>query len=174
MSTELKPQDLVVALKLCVLKSMGTYATLGKSLGISASEAHAAVRRLTDAGLADPDTKNIHRTQLRSFITHGVPYAFPVKTQEITRGMPTAWAAPVMKDLISQSDTLTPVWPDPNGKTKGVAVKPLYPSVVMAALLDPTLYDLLALVDALRIGRARERHIADEALNSRLREYDRH
>ena len=170
---ELKPQDVVVALKLCVLKTPGTYAALGKSLGISASEAHAAMRRLTEAGLADPDTKSIHRAKLRNFITHGVPYAFPAKTQEVTRGMPTAWAAPVMKDLISQSDTLTPVWPDPNGTTKGVAVKPLYPSVVMAALLDPALYDLLALVDALRIGRARDKHIADEALNSRLRDYER-
>lgn len=170
---ELKPQDLVVALKLCVSKSIGTYASLGNSLGISASEAHAAVRRLTEAGLADPDSKSIHRTQLCNFITNGVPYAFPAKTKEITRGIPTAWAAPVMKDLISQSDGLTPVWPDPHGNTKGVAVKPLYPSVVMAALLDPALYDLLALVDALRIGRARERHIADKELNSRLKDYGR-
>jgi len=170
---ELKPQDLVVALKLCILKSFGTYASLGKSLGISASEAHAAVRRLTEAGLADADSKSIHRVQLRNFITHGVPYAFPVKIKEITRGVPTAWAAPVMKDLLSQSDPLIPVWPDPNGKTKGVAVKPLYPSVVMAASLDPALYDLLALVDALRIGRARERHIADEELNSRLKDHGR-
>jgi len=170
---ELKPQDVVVALKLCVLKIPGTYAALGKSLGISASEAHAAVRRLTEAGLADSDSKSINRAKLRNFIIHGVPYAFPAKTQEITRGMPTAWAAPVMVNRISQSDQSIPVWPDPDGKIKGVAVKPLYASVVMAATTDTALYDLLALVDAIRIGRARDRNIAEEELTALLKNHGR-
>lgn len=46
MLVELKPQDIVVALKLCVVKARDSYAVLGKSLGISASEAHASVCRL--------------------------------------------------------------------------------------------------------------------------------
>jgi hypothetical protein len=168
---ELKPQDVVVALKLCVLKVPGTYAALGKSLGISASEVHAALRRLSEAGLADADSKCINRAKLRNFLIHGVPYAFPAKPQEMTRGMPTAWAAPVMANRISQSGQSTPVWPDPDGKTKGVAVKPLYASVVLAATIDNALYDLLALVDAIRIGRARDRNIAEEELALRLKDH---
>ncbi|HLP78700.1 MAG TPA: Lrp/AsnC family transcriptional regulator [Candidatus Paceibacterota bacterium] len=168
---ELKPQDVVVALKLCVLKAPMPYVALGKSLGISASESHAAVRRLKEAGLIAPDSKTVNRAKLRNFIVHGVPCAFPAKTGEITRGIPTAWAAPVMLQRIAQSDQPIPVWPDADGKTKGVAVKPLYGSVVMAAATDKVLYDLLALVDAIRIGRARDRNIAEEELTARLKEY---
>jgi hypothetical protein len=169
---ELKPQDIVVALKLCIVKEREGYACLGKALALSASEVHAAVRRLIEAGLADPDSKSIHRAKLRDFIVHGVPYAFPAKAGEITRGMPTAWGSPVMAGHIAQSDQAVPVWPDPDGKVRGVAVKPLYASVVKAVTNDRALYDLLALVDAIRLGRARERNIAEEDLTKRLNPHD--
>jgi hypothetical protein len=48
-------------------------------------------------------------------------------------------------------------------------VKPLYASAVKAAREDGGLYDLLALVDALRLGRARERKFAEEELVTRLK-----
>ena len=38
----------------------------------------------------------------------------------------------------------------------------------MAAKSDPKLYELLALVDTLRVGRARERTMAEEELRKRL------
>jgi len=38
-----------------------------------------------------------------------------------------------------------------------------------AALRDPNLYQLLALVDAIRDGRARERNLAERDLVQRLR-----
>ena len=43
----------------------------------------------------------------------------------------------------------------------------------MAATADHALYDLLALVDTIRIGRARDRNIAEEELTLRLKEYGR-
>jgi DNA-binding Lrp family transcriptional regulator len=169
---ELKPQDIVVALKLCICNATDSYAVLGKALGISASEVHAAVHRLIEAGLADPENKSIQRTKLRDFIIHGVPYAFPAKLKEMTRGMPTAWSAPVMAGRITQSDQSVPVWPAPDGKVKGASVQPLYASVVKAATNDSALYDLLALVDAICLGRARDRNIAEEELTNRLRKHD--
>ena len=63
-----------------------------------------------------------------------------------------------------------PVWPDPEGTVRGQAVKPLYPSAVAAAGRDPQFYDLLALVDVLRLGRARERKMAEVELEKRLKE----
>ena len=51
---------------------------------------------------------------------------------------------------------------------QGVAVEPLYSSVPGAAQRDPELYYLLALVDALRMGRARERAFAEKELAERL------
>lgn len=163
-----KPQDVVVALKLCLGAAQQSYAELGKSLGMSPSEVHAAVRRLADARLIDPETKEVRREALRNFLVHGVPHAFPANLKEVTRGMPTAWAAPVMVGKLSSTEQLPPVWPDPDGRVQGAALQPLYPSVPHAARNDPALYDLLALVDALRTGRARERNLAEKEISQRL------
>ena len=166
-----KPQDIVVALKLCLGTASQSYADLGQSLGMSASEVHAAVRRLIDARLVDSSTKEVRREALRNFLVHGVPFVFPAHAQEVTRGMPTAWAAPVMADKLNASEQIPPVWPDPNGKVQGASVRPLYSSVPGAARRDPALYDLLALVDAIRIGRARERNIAEKEISNRLKNH---
>jgi DNA-binding Lrp family transcriptional regulator len=163
-----KPQDILVALKLSLGEAKQSYADLGESLGMSASEVHAAVRRLVEARLVDSDTKEVHREALRNFLVHGVPYAFPANLQEVTRGMPTAWAAPAMAGKLSVSEQIPPVWADPEGRVRGESVKPLYASAPGAARRDPALYDLLSLVDVLRIGRARERSIAEKEITSRL------
>lgn len=166
-----KPQDVVVALKLALGAGDLSYAQLGESLGMSASEVHAAGRRLIEARLLDPETKRVRVEPFRNFIVHGVPYAFPVHPKAVTRGMPTAWAAPAMANQFGPSDQLPPVWPDPDGKVQGAAVQPLYASVPGAARRDQDLYHLLALVDALRIGRARERALAEKEIGQRLNEH---
>ena len=163
-----RPQDIVVALKLCLAGVRKSYAELGQELGMSASEVHAAVRRLGDARLIDPETREIRREALRNFLVHGVPHAYPASPKEVTRGMPTAWAAPALSDKLTSSEQMPPVWPDPEGRVQGAAVQPLYPSVPGAARRDPALYDLLALVDALRFGRARERSLAEKEIAHRL------
>jgi len=61
------------------------------------------------------------------------------------------------------------VWPHPEGKVRGESIEPLYPSAVDAARRDSRLYECLALVDALRIGRAREKKLAIDLLTKRLR-----
>lgn len=43
-----------------------------------------------------------------------------------------------------------------------------YSSVTSACRVDPKLYELLALVDAIRDGRARERKIAIDELQSKI------
>ena len=60
------------------------------------------------------------------------------------------------------------MWPYAEGKVRGYAFAPLYRTVPEAALRDPALYELLALVDAIRDGRARERSLARQALEKRL------
>ncbi len=163
----MKGQDIVVILKLLYSGSPWSFAELGKSVGLSASEAHAAVKRLVECRLLDPDQKLIHRHALLKFLVHGVPYAFPARMKEATRGKPTGWGAPVFNDLFSSGEP-PPVWPDPEGKIRGQALKPLYKSVLVASENDPKLYDLLSLVDAVRLGRARERKIAEAELEKRI------
>lgn len=166
-----KPQDVVVALRLAMGADAISYADLGNELGMSASEVHAAVRRLQEARLLEPDSRRVRLEALRNFLVHGVPYAFPARPGPVTRGLPTSWAAPAFAGKIDSSGQAPPVWPDPDGSAQGSAIKPLYPSVPGAARRLPELYDLLALVDALRAGRARERAMAESEIAERFQHY---
>lgn len=169
----LKPQDVVVLLKLAALGDQPwTFQRLSVELSISQSEVHAAVRRAVGARLmsdAASSTGRPLRPQLLEFLVHGVKYAFPPERGEITRGVPTGYAAPPLNEQIAASSDPPPVWPYAEGSVRGYAFAPLYRTVPEAALRDPALYELLALVDAIRDGRARERSLAEKALEKRLR-----
>ena len=45
----------------------------------------------------------------------------------------------------------------------------MYEKLPLAAMEDPLLYELLALFDALRIGQARERELAGQHLEERMK-----
>jgi hypothetical protein len=144
-------------------------AQVGIDLALSASEVHAALKRLAVSRLISDDL-NEGRPLLEpveEFLLHGVKYMFPPKRGEVTRGMLTSYAAPPLSLGIVGSD-LPPVWPSPDGRHRGVGLEPLYRTVPIAASRDPHLYEILALLDALRDGRARERRLAEEHLVSRL------
>jgi hypothetical protein len=168
----LKPQDLVVLLRLSLeAEAMPTYATLGLELGLAASKVHASLVRAQQAQLVfkDADGKpRLVREALRQFVVFGARYAFPALRGEVTRGLPTLYAASPIKEKILAPNDLPPVWPDKNGKVRGMALYPLYPNVPDAAERNPALYELLVLFDALRAGSARERNIAQDMLNERL------
>ncbi|HLY95055.1 MAG TPA: hypothetical protein VKP14_09435, partial [Gaiellaceae bacterium] len=85
----------------------------------------------------------------------------------MTRGLPTAHSAPPLRDQFASSEVPT-VWPDPEGTVRGEELEPLYRCVPQAARADAKLYEYLALVDAIRAGRARERELAVKELRSRL------
>jgi hypothetical protein len=168
----LKPQDVVVLLKLVVIgPEPWTFQRLAVELSISQSEVHAGVRRAVAARLmSDAATASGRpvREALLEFLVHGVTYAFPPEHGALTRGVPTGYAAPPLNKLIVGSSGPPPVWPYTEGSVRGLAFAPLYPSVLAAALKDARLYELLALVDAIRDGRARERNLAAKELESRL------
>lgn len=96
-------------------------------------------------------------------------YAFPAFRGEATRGMPTAYAAPPLSAAISPGGDLPPVWPNAEGTVRGLTLEPLHKAAPKAAKQDPLLYELLALLDALREGRARERQLAESELTAPLR-----
>ncbi len=165
----LKPQDILILLKvLSIAGEKWSYASLARDLRMSTSEIHAGIKRSCAARLMDsPQGRPINKA-LEEFLVHGVKYAFPPDRGALTRGIPTGYAAPPLKDIISQPDEAPPVWPDPDGDTRGYEFSPLYKSVPAAARNDRTLYELLALVDALRDGKAREKDIAIKELKQRL------
>lgn len=109
-----------------------------------------------------------NKSALEEFLIHGLKYAFPPQRGELTRGMPTGYAAEPLKSRVSASNDAPPVWPFSEGKMRGYSFAPLYKTVPQAALRDPYLYEMLALIDALRDGRARERRIAEDEIKTRL------
>jgi len=165
----MKPQDILVALKLLVSGWPGSYAQLGKQLGLSASESHAAIRRARRSGLLPPSGVCPNRTALAEFLIHGLRYAFPAEIGGGTRGMPTGYAArPLREEMAAPDDPAAPVWPDPDGECRGQELTPLCRSVPKAARNDAALYEWLVLADALRAGRARERELAAKIVRERL------
>lgn len=145
-----------------------TFPGLAESLGLSASEAHAAVKRAVRSGLVDADSRAVRREALCEFLVHGLRYVFPPEWRGVTRGVPTSNAAPPLKSQFAEND-LPPVWPHSSGTARGEGLEPLYKSVPNAALRDPRLYEWLALIDAVRAGRARERRLATQEIERRLR-----
>jgi len=164
-----KGQDVLVMLKL--LSRGGTdwsYLGLAQELGMSASEVHAAIKRAEEAGLYNPHSRRPRKDAVREFLVHGLRYVFPARPGAIVQGIPTAYAAPPLNQKLSFSEAEAPVMPLPRGPVRGPGIQPLYRSAPGAAAKDERLYRLLALVDAIRTGRARERKIARDELDHML------
>jgi hypothetical protein len=65
------------------------------------------------------------------------------------------------------------VWPSSDGDVRGLAVPPLHSAAIALAVSDPWMYEMLALVDGIRVGDARVRAVASELLRERLDERER-
>lgn len=168
-SVSLHPQDVVVLLKLIANPDKPwTFLSLAEELALSASQVHTSLRRAELARLYNADSKRIARRSLEEFLIHGVKYAFPAQIGGQTRGAPTGYAAPPLNALIHAPDSDPPVWPSPTGAVRGYQFEPLYRGAVYATEQDPKLYELLALVDAIRDGRSREAKLAESLLKTML------
>jgi len=165
----LKPQDIVVLLKLLIAGGKRpTYAQLAVDLYMSASKVHASIRRARAARLIHgPEFGDrVNAKALEEFLVHGIKYAFSPEKGGMTRGMPTASAAEPLSHKMTQEEPV-PVWPFEQGSKRGYAFVPLYKKAPQAALKDPELYQLLALVDApARWERERARTSETRALHS--------
>lgn len=163
----MKPQDVVILLKIIALNNDSwQQLPLAYSLKMSQSEVSQSVARSKFAGLLDDTGKRVMRQALNDFLHYGLAVVFPAKPGAIVRGIPTAHSAPPLNREISNGDKY--VWPFAMGKVRGHGITPLYSSVPQAALEDERLYELLSLVDALRVGKAREKNLAVQELNRRI------
>lgn len=166
----LKPQDVLFLLKLVANQEKPwTFNKLAVELGMSPSEVHGSAQRCVAAKLALNQEGSIvpHDRNLMEFLEHGIQYTFVPELGSVYRGMPTAHAAPAIKGDFQDSE-LPPVWPDPEGTESGIAFSPLYKSAPVAARADDVLYELLAAVDCIRAGRAREKKWAIDRLRERI------
>ncbi len=164
---QLKPQDILLLLKIVSDNNPSwNQKPVADALGLSQSEVSEAVARCKYSGLLAPDGKTVLKLSLMELLQYGLRYVFPQKPGAVVRGVPTSHSAKPLNSEIQSSEIY--VWPHGKGTVRGHGIQPLYPSVPEAAMKDDKLYELLALADALRVGRARERELAIEILKKYL------
>lgn len=177
----LKGQDIVLLILLRLRpRQSWNYQILSHELGLSTSQCHLAIQRLRSAGLLSLDKANpwhIPEANCLELILHAVKYFFPPEVGPQARGIPTAGSAPfIQKHFASNKGHIGAyVWPDPEGGLSGNSLSPIHPCQLRFAPgknkglpFDPSLYEAMACVDLLRVGRARERTWASEELKRRL------
>ena len=165
----LRPLDIIVLLKIRLIapEPIGQI-RIAKLLHISSASVNGAIRRGTQSRLYDPHRNAVNIGAMEEVLFHGIRYFMPPEQGAITRGVPTAWAAPPLSGLLAATNEPPPVWPDPDGDVRGQAFLPLHECALKTIHEDRELYEVLALVDAIRIGRARESQIAEKELRGRL------
>lgn len=173
----IKSQDIVVLAKLLAYLNASKWSqnSVAFELCLSPSQINSAFKRLISAGLITsyrpPNKPQPIIQACEEFFLHGIRYVFPAKLGELVRGIPTSYAAPALNEQIVLGNDPIPVWPYGEGSERGLALKPLYPSVpeAIAKHPDPFFYDLLTLIDAIRSGRLRERQIASQKILALLK-----
>jgi hypothetical protein len=163
----MSPLDVVVLLKIISLGNQPwNQKPLADSLGISQSEISKSIARSKFAGLLDSTGKSVRRLAMMDFLQYGIAYIFPQQAGALVRGIPTAHSAVPLNTIIQSTEAY--VWPSGKGNLRGQSITPLYPSVIDAVENDQKLHELLALVDAVRVGRAREKELAIKELKNRV------
>ena len=163
----MRPQDIVILLKIATYGDSDWYMKdVANNLFISPSEVTESLNRSVLAGLISNNKKRVMKSALFDFLVYGLKYVYPVKPEAMVRGIKTSHSAlPLSNEILSEEVC---VWPYAEGDARGFAIDPLHPNVPKACLKDNKLYELLTLVDAIRIGNKREYNLAVSELKQRL------
>lgn len=102
--------------------------------------------------------------ELLNTVIPALRFFFPVKKIGNARGMPISYSSPFLYEKILSGKKLPMVWQHVNGTIVGEAIEPLYKTVPYAASKDPLLYELLVLVDSVRLNAPREKQVALDQL----------
>lgn len=150
--------DVLIVAKSFTNSIVPKYDIFAETLFVSKSAAHDSVRRAQEARLLNADRTVVPRAAAELF-AFGVRYLIPAQLGPVTRGVPTSFGvSPLLGYFGARSDA--PVWPVADslkrGMARGPALEPIYETVPQVVEEDIVLYGLLALIDATRVGRARE------------------
>lgn len=142
-----------------------TVRSLAEELRLPSATVQRALERLTVVRVFDAGRRRVNVGACEELFVYALRFIAPAVVGRETRGLPTAWAAPPLLGHLAGYDELPPVWPDPLGDVRGLEVQPLHPRVVSLAQADAEMYELLVLVDGLRVGDARVRALAVRLLS---------
>lgn len=164
----MRPQDIVILLKILTIGNDEWRNTdLAYSLNISASEISEALNRCKIARLIDSKKRKVHKKSFLEFLMYGLKYVFPTEPGAIVRGIPTGHSASPIKEHVNAGSDVY-VWPYSDGKVRGQEIEPLYKTLPEAVKSDQQLYELLVIIDTIRVGRAREINFAIDELKKRI------
>ena len=164
----MRPQDIVVLLKIMSIENINwRNLDVANSLNISPSEVTEALNRCKIAGLIDSKKRKVNANSIKEFLIYGLKYVFPVEPGALVRGTATAHSAYPINQLISEGDIY--VWPYAKGNKRGQAIEPLYKTLPAIVEENTVFYELLVIVDTIRVGRVREVQIAIQELEKRLK-----
>lgn len=169
----LRPQDVAVLLRLAKADPLVSLVDLATAVALTAAQVQQSLRRAAESSLVRlgphrgrlPQQKDLNRLALLELVLHGVRYVYPARLGAETRGLPSFGE---FAPTTYAPGALQPVWPDPLGDVRGFELRPLYPQAPRAARVDPEFHRVLACVDALRAGQARERQWASQELEAWL------
>lgn len=168
MHNGMRPQDIVVLLKIIALNNNEwRNIDIANAIILSPSEVSEALNRCKIAGLIDSKKRKVNTNSFVEFLIYGLKYVFPTEPGPIVKGIPTAHSAYPINEHISTGVDIY-VWPYAKGNHRGQAIEPLYKTLPQIVQDDKLFYELLAIVDTIRVGRVREIKIAIEELNKRL------
>jgi predicted transcriptional regulator len=163
----MRPHDIAVLLKII---SKGNQNWLMKDLafelGISASEISESINRSIIAGLISNNKKIIKKLALLDFLKSGLRYVYPQQPGAMGRGIGTAHSALPLSNQIKSEEAF--IWSFAKGNIRGQIIEPLHPNIPSACLKDEKFYELMALTDAIRVGKAREQQMAIEILKEKI------
>ncbi len=160
----MRPHDVVVLCKIIIQhQKEWQNRMLAESLFISSGEISESLNRSRTARLIDHNKKMVNKASFYEFLLHGLPFVFPGELGALQRGIATAHSHNFMKQYFDSNTNY--IWPDYEGSLVGLALKPLYENQTKAVKFDAKLYEVLALIDVLRIGKVREIEVAKKEIH---------
>ena len=148
-----------------------TLVGLEKVTGISKSQVSLSLQRCQELKLLIIDHKTnkvfVHKKGFIEIIKV-LKYFFPSVRGSNVKGIPTSYSSPFLYESIKTIKNIPLVWPDPMGFTFGESIEPIYKTVPFAVKLDPLLYEIMCLIDSIRLDIPRETNYAYKRLDTIL------
>lgn len=153
--------------------------SLGASLGISKTEVSASLRRCSESNLlflinnhgvislANLNWK-VNKKAIFNLIKHAVPYLYPPKLLGFDIGIPTGFSGPALSEEVTSAGNSKIIWSSEYGEAYGQVLEPIYKTIAFASYQDEFVYNCFSLIDAYRLGKAREKDIAINLLEKKI------
>lgn len=176
----LKPQDCLVLASRIFHPSYDQQNTAAQVM-ISQSSASYSYQRLRNASLL-LKSGEANLANSIEFMIYAIKYLYPAKLSNLSVGIPTAHSHPSL-NFVNWKGQFPIIWPfvivddsiDSEIKlVRGETLQPIHKNVPFVSFVHYEFHQLFALIDMIRIGKAREKKIAQDELKKFILEWVKH